>query len=329
MTDWKIYTGAAPDAAGDGPARFDGRAAPPPWRDYSRRREQRVRETFRPSAEDVEMVNAALHLRRPLLITGKPGCGKSSLAYSVAQELGLGKLLTWPINTRSTLQEGLYHYDAVGRLQAASLAARGETAPDIGDFLRLGPLGTALLPQDRPRVLLIDEIDKSDIDLPNDLLHVFEDGEYEIPELVRLAHAAQNSAPHDDNAPVRVRVHDGDERVAIPGGRVRAKSFPVVFLTSNGEREFPPAFMRRCLHLRMQLPDRGRLEQIVTAHLGEEAAQIAGPLINDFLDLRDKGNRELATDQLLNAIYLVSRLDRQVDREQLARILFTSASPGA
>lgn len=108
MNDWKIYIGdVTTSVAEDGSARFDRRSAPPPWRDYAVRRDQRVRETFRPSSEDVEMVNAAIHLRRPLLITGKPGCGKSSLAYSVAQELGLGKLLTWPINTKSTLQEGL------------------------------------------------------------------------------------------------------------------------------------------------------------------------------------------------------------------------------
>jgi MoxR-like ATPase len=320
MTDWKIYTGdVTSPVAEDGSARFDRRSAPPPWRDYAVRHDLRVRETFRPSSEDVEMVNAALHLRRPLLITGKPGCGKSSLAYSVAQELGLGKLLTWPINTKSTLQEGLYHYDAVGRLQAASLAAKGDEAPDIGEFVRLGPLGTALLPQRRPRVLLIDEIDKSDIDLPNDLLHVFEEGEYEIPELVRLARAGQST---------RVRVHDGDEQVEIPGGRVRAESFPVVFMTSNGEREFPPAFMRRCLHLRMQLPDPERLKQIITAHLGKAVLSAAGPLIDTFLELRDKGNKELATDQLLNAVFLISRLNGLVDRDQLAKILFTSTSSG-
>jgi MoxR-like ATPase len=321
MADWKIYTGdSRPSAAKTARARFDQRPEPPPWRDYRVRRDARVRETFQPSPEDVEMVNTALHLRRPLLITGKPGCGKSSLAFAVAQELSLGKLLTWPINTKSTLQEGLYHYDAVGRLQAASLASKSKgKAPDIGEFLRLGPLGTALLPQDRPRVLLIDEIDKSDIDLPNDLLHVFEEGEYEIPELVRLAKAGEST---------RVRVHNADEWVEIPGGRVRAKSFPVVFMTSNGEREFPPAFMRRCLHLRMQLPDSDRLARIVEAHLGPEVKSAAEPLIKEFLKLREQGNKGLATDQLLNAVFLVSRLGTQVSRDELVRILFTAAGAG-
>lgn len=315
MTDWKIYTGdGSPSTVEKAHARFDKRPQPPPWRDYRVRRDARMRETFQPSPEDVEMVNTALHLRRPLLITGKPGCGKSSLALAVAQELALGNLLTWPINTKSTLQEGLYHYDAIGRLQAASLASKSaDKAPDIGEFLRLGPLGTALLPRSRPRVLLIDEIDKSDIDLPNDLLHVFEEGEFEIPELVRLGES------------IRVRVHDADDWVDIAGGRVRAESFPVVFMTSNGEREFPPAFMRRCLHLRMQLPDRDRLARIVEAHLGPEVASAAEPLIKEFLKLREQGNTALATDQLLNAVYLVSRLGTQVSRDDLVRILFTAA----
>lgn len=125
------------------------------------------------------MVNAALYLRRPLLVTGNPGTGKTSLAYSVAYELDLGEVLYWPITTRTTLKDGLYNYDAVGRLQDAKLNP-DDSLNRIGKYITLGPLGTALLPSERPRVLLIDEIDKSDVDLPNDLLHVFENGEYTI-----------------------------------------------------------------------------------------------------------------------------------------------------
>src|SRR5262249_15133431 len=172
--------------------------------------ERRRGKTYQSTPEEVELVNAALYLRRPLLVTGKPGTGKSTLVNAVAYELGLGPVLSWSITSRSTLQEGLYRYDAIARLQQASLVDRlrqsgqeGRTTEtdqddrdtesaandptDIGQFIRLGPLGTALLPAERPRALLIDEIDKSDIDLPNDLLHVFEEGRFEIPELVRTA----------------------------------------------------------------------------------------------------------------------------------------------
>ncbi|HMQ33792.1 MAG TPA: AAA family ATPase, partial [Chloroflexaceae bacterium] len=171
--------------------------------------------TYQPTAEEVEAVNTAIHLRRPLLIEGPPGVGKSSLAASVAYQLRLGPVLRWPVNTRSTLVEGLYQYDAVARLQqvAAQSArlAHGAQAPGsapqpapgpadgIVEYLRLGPLGTALLPWEHPRVVLIDEFDKGDIDLPNDLLNLMEEGWFLIPELARLR----------SREPIRVTTADG------------------------------------------------------------------------------------------------------------------------
>lgn len=302
MNEWLAYTGRGTP---DGGAESRQLPAPPPWREFlrtsavstmSRERGQ----TYQIEHTEAERVNAALYLRRPLLVTGEPGTGKSSLAYSVAAELGLGEVLRWPIGSKTTLRAGLYQYDAIGRLQEANLreiearAGSGVAeSVDIGSYIRLGPLGTALLPTRRPRVLLVDEFDKSDIDLPNDLLDVFEEGEYEIPELARLP------SQHD---PVIVMTADEDGHAEIVGGRVRCDAFPLVIITSNGEREFPAALMRRCLRLNLEPASPEKLARIVEAHLGVEARDQYGEVIAEFLDRRNHG--ELATDQLLNAIFL-------------------------
>src|SRR5688572_7168748 len=118
------------------------------------------------SPELKEAVNAALYLRRPLLLTGKPGTGKSTAVYAVARELRMGPVLRWSITSRSTLRDGLYQYDALGRLNDRTPADADESEA-IGKYVELGPLGTALYPTSWPRALLIDEIDKSDLDLPN------------------------------------------------------------------------------------------------------------------------------------------------------------------
>jgi MoxR-like ATPase len=246
-------------------------------------------------------VTMAMYLRRPLLVTGRPGVGKSSLAHSIARELRLGPVLHWAINSRSTLRDGLYRYDAIGRLQEARLAEaeqeRGDDAavPAIGRFVRLGPLGTALLPSTRPRVLLIDEFDKSDIDLPNDLLDVFETGAFEIPELSRL--------PEDQDR-VEVMTMDRGGTATVERGHVRCHEFPVVVLTSNNERGFPAAFKRRCLPVDIEPPDETKLEEIIRAHLGEDAVEVGEALVEEFHERARKG--ELATDQLLNAIHVLS-----------------------
>ena len=151
---------------------------PPSWRPFgqeNRPGESRLKrrgETFQARSDEVKMVNAALYLRRPLLVTGKPGTGKSSLAYAVARQLKLGEVLYWPVTTRTTLKEGLYSYDAIGRLQEVKQQERlnnqtfsseqyREQIQQIEKYITLGPLGTALLPSKYPRVLLIDEIDKT------------------------------------------------------------------------------------------------------------------------------------------------------------------------
>ena len=329
-TDWHIYLGTG--TPHDGLRRL---RPPPPWRAFQgvplTKREfsetagedaagrrlgapQRAM-VYRADSDVVDMVNAALLLRRPLLVTGKPGTGKSTLAYSIAYELKLGPVLHWAITSRSTLAEGLYQYDALARLQEASLrqTVSGTGAaqpPDIGRFIRLGPLGTALLPHERPRVLLIDELDKSDIDLPNDLLHVFEEGHFTINELARL--------PGDQPAP-EVFTADGDHTVPIRQGQVTCHAFPVVVITSNGEREFPPAFYRRCMRLDIKPPDAKKLAAIVTAQLGEDAMSRAAPILERFLQNRERGN--IATDQLLNAIYFTTSGAPQVRQEAIERML--------
>ncbi|MGW1165798.1 AAA family ATPase [Streptomyces sp. NPDC002550] len=283
---WRLFRG-------DGRPRDVELPVAPPWRRFV----ERTTATRRPyliGRKEADVVSAALLLRRPLLVTGNPGTGKSSLAYAVAHELGLGTVLTWAVNSRSTVQDALYQYDAVGRLRESNLPrdSSGESL-DIGSYVRLGPLGTALLPCARPRVLLVDELDKGDLDLPNDLLTLFEEGQFEIPELARLP---------EEQSCVSVMTADADRRADLLRGRVLCEEFPVVVITSNGEREFPPAFLRRCVRLDLPDPDEERLRAIVSAHLGESAATEAEELMTAFLNRRARG--ELATDQLLNAVFL-------------------------
>ncbi|MFD7838867.1 AAA family ATPase [Streptomyces sp. NPDC059761] len=345
---WWIYTGTGVPHSGiaglpeapawrtfGAPADHARRPAPPPAEPSvgkMARRLGRVQQAaaYQADEREIQLVNLALHLRRPLLITGKPGVGKSTLAYAVAHELSLGPVLRWPISSRSTLRDGLYAYDAIGRLHDAGIrgggspyiGAVGDTgareAPAIGRYLRLGPLGTALLPWSSPRVLLIDEIDKSDIDLPNDLLNVFEEGEFDIPELSRLGTGDQE-----------VMTADVERTAVVTGGVVRCAEFPLVVLTSNAEREFPTAFLRRCVRLDIQPPDEKRLAAMVAAHLGggakTEAARAV--LISEFLRRQRENGAELANDQLLNALLMAERglweteLGRSIVRDVLLRPL--------
>lgn len=231
--DWWVFRG---------PAELP---APPPWRSLSGSPRTPTAQQYLLGPEHVAVVNAALHLRRPLLVTGRPGTGKSSLAHAIAEDLELGDVLRWPVNSRSTLTDALYRYDAVGRLRETTLERETRATRDasrklrhrtkgrrsgIGDFLRLGPLGTALAATDRPRVLLIDELDKADIDLPNDLLVVLEEGAFEIPELTRLP---------EDQQSVDVLVTGSRERAKVHRGTMSCSHFPIVVMTSNGERDFP------------------------------------------------------------------------------------------
>lgn len=352
MADWHFFHGNGEQLEGV-EEKFKN-LEPPPWRRFGKiedipddersrkrweklmnlaeenERNKRRGENFRISDNSIDIinaVNAAISLRRPLLVTGKPGSGKTSLAYAIAHELNLGPVLSWAITARSTLQEGLYRYDAIARLQDVQ---QGEKQ-DIGNYITLGALGTAFLPAALPRVLLIDEIDKSDINLPNDLLNIFEEGEFPIRELVRRAKSAEK-----DNSTAKgefiVETQDKDIDVVIKTGRVRCYSFPIIVMTSNGERDFPPAFKRRCIRVKMPNPESEALKTIVKAHFQDEEklfqdeeAKI-NQLIKEFLSDKDK-KTERATDQLLNTIYLLTRdvsPESEADEKSVKDILLKS-----
>ncbi|MFC8101723.1 MoxR family ATPase [Streptomyces sp. NPDC057363] len=315
--------------------------------------------------DEIDIVNAALLLRRPLLITGPPGIGKSTLAYVISRELGLGRVLEWSIVSRTTLRDGLYVHDAMGRAQSiaawqaglrgaaapepvpeadgtelvpdgaeqaagaagaaagpggvnpAAVPSRRQLPPSLGDFITLGPLGTALLPYDRPRVLLVDELDKSDIDLPNDLLHVLENGSYDVPELVRDA---------ADTA--RVHTSDPAGQALVRDGRVECREFPVVVITSNGEREFPAAFRRRCLPLEMPTPSREQLLALVEGHLGVRP-EATEELVDEFVrQIQSGGTHSL--DQLLNAVQMTTAGGFQADGDgrKLVEMLLRDLAKG-
>lgn len=358
MSEWLVYRGTGEPA----PGRVESLPPPPHWRQFDGDPLDDVYDVPRIDSASgrrlghrpplpvqdpraVELINAALYLRRPLLVTGEPGSGKSTLAHALAHELGLGRVLQWPIVSRTELKSGLYAYDAIGRLQDAQLnrsgvaeaAGSAEGAPDspgadtpgsdaarhdvsIGRYIRLGPLGTAMLPMRRPRVLLIDELDKSDIDLPNDLLNVVEEGEFGIPELERIA-------DRPGQGTVRVLTDDG-RRVPVSGGRVRCHAFPVIVMTSNGEREFPAPLMRRCIHLHLDPPRGDRLAAMVQAHFGDGADQRHRDLVELFTAEGEGPPRP--TDQLLNAIFLTQQVapPDSPRRTELARLLMGSLDPG-
>jgi len=194
-------------------------------------------------------VNCALVLERPLLVRGEPGTGKTQLAPAIAESLGLD-WIHWPVKSTTRAQDGLYSFDAVGRLHDARFGH-----PDVGDwhrYLRLGPLGSAFAARRRV-VLLIDEIDKADRDFPNDLLH----------ELERMRFGIRET---------------GEEIVAVER--------PVVVITSNNEKELPDAFLRRCVFHFIEFPEARRMKRIVRVHHPHVEDALVDQALAAFYELR-------------------------------------------
>jgi MoxR-like ATPase len=194
-------------------------------------------------------VNVAAALQRPLLVRGEPGTGKTLLAHAVAEDLGL-ELIAWNVKSTSKAADGLYVYDTVKRLQDSRFG--DHDVSDIRQYIRLGPLGRALTSPQRV-VLLIDEIDKADLEFPNDLLHELDAMDFEV-------------------------VETGDTH--------RAVHRPLVVITSNAERELPDPFLRRCIFHYIQFPDEQLMAEIVRVHHPDFAAELLRQCLQKFYWLR-------------------------------------------
>ena len=223
-------------------------------------------------------VNAAIALQRPLLIKGEPGTGKTVLAHEVARALSL-PLIEWHIKSTTKAQQGLYEYDAVTRLRDSQLG--DERVKDIRNYIKRGKLWDAFTGTGRP-VLLIDEIDKADIEFPNDLLLELDRMEffvYELQETVKAVHR------------------------------------PVVMITSNNEKELPDAFLRRCFFHYIRFPDRETMTQIVAVHFPDIQRNLVREALNIFYDIREVPGlkKKPSTSELLDWLKLLMVEDIPAD----------------
>ena len=219
-------------------------------------------------------VNAAITLERPLLVKGEPGTGKTVLAHEIAAGLGV-PLIEWHIKSTTKAAQGLYEYDAVSRLRDSQLG--DERVHDIGNYIRKGKLWEAFTHPTRP-VLLIDEIDKADIEFPNDLLQELDRMEFHVYET---------------------------------GETVKAKHRPIVIITSNNEKELPDAFLRRCFFHYIRFPDPDTMRQIVEVHFPGLKRRLVAEALQVFYDVRDVPGlkKKPSTSELLDWIKLLLNED--------------------
>jgi MoxR-like ATPase len=219
-------------------------------------------------------VNAAVTLQRPLLVKGEPGTGKTMLAEQVAEALGL-PLLQWHIKSTTKAQQGLYEYDAVSRLRDSQLSGVGdaEKVRDIRNYIVKGVLWQAFTAE-QPVALLIDEIDKADIEFPNDLLREIDRMEFYVYETREF---------------------------------VKAKHRPIVFITSNNEKELPDAFLRRCFFHYIKFPDAETMQRIVDVHYPGLKKELLGAALKTFFDVRNLPGlkKKPSTSELLDWLKLL------------------------
>jgi len=227
------------------------------------------------ATEDLMMaVNAALTLERPLLIKGEPGTGKTMLAIEVARALGR-PLVQWHVKSTSKAQQGLYEYDAVSRLRDSQLGQ--ERVHDIANYIKRGPLWEAF-ESESPAVVLIDEVDKADIEFPNDLLRELDRMEFYVYETQRM---------------------------------VCARHRPTIIITSNNEKELPDAFLRRCFFHYIKFPDRPTMERIVEVHHPGIKKQLLREALEAFFELREVPGlkKKPSTSELLDWLKLLMAED--------------------
>ncbi|MFD1159506.1 AAA family ATPase [Roseovarius aestuarii] len=231
------------------------------------------------ATEDLTIaVNAAVTLERPLLVKGEPGTGKTELARQVAQALGL-KMLEWNIKSTTKAQQGLYEYDAVSRLRDSQLGE--ERVHDVRNYIRKGKLWQAF-EADSKLVLLIDEVDKADIEFPNDLLQELDKMEFHVYET---------------------------------GETIRARHRPIVIITSNNEKELPDAFLRRCFFHYIRFPDMETMRRIVDVHHPGIKDALLTTALTQFYEIRDQAGlkKKPSTSEVLDWLKLILAEDLTTD----------------